>query len=240
MFEDSLFASQITHTSQAKRWTIASSLVVQSALGLLLCVLPLLHPEHLSFRESAQLVFTPPPPRPPIRVQPVEQAISNTASTALPIPNTPMPIIQTTPAGETNQEPDFHPTSIGDSMTTGLPDAIRRPGGDRTTVTVAATPQPATPRPVSSGVMAGMLLAPIQPVYPPIAKAAGVSGSVIVEAIISKSGTIESLHVVSGPEMLREAAINAIRAARYRPFRLNGEPIDVETTITVNFRLGGA
>jgi periplasmic protein TonB len=84
-----------------------------------------------------------------------------------------------------------------------------------------------------------MLLAPIRPVYPVIAKAAGVQGSVVVEAIISRTGTIESLRVVSGPEMLRGAAIDAIREARYRPYRLNGEPVDVETTITVNFRMGG-
>jgi protein TonB len=83
-----------------------------------------------------------------------------------------------------------------------------------------------------------MLLSPMRPAYPPIAKAAGVSGTVVVEAIISKTGTIESLHVVSGPEMLRTAALDAIRAARYQPFRLNGEPIEIQTTITVNFRLG--
>jgi protein TonB len=86
--------------------------------------------------------------------------------------------------------------------------------------------------------MAGMLLSPIRPVYPVIAKAAGVSGTVVVEAVISKSGTIESLHVISGPGMLREAALDAIRSARYQPFRLNGEPTEVQTTITVNFRLG--
>lgn len=91
---------------------------------------------------------------------------------------------------------------------------------------------------VSKGVIAGLLLSPIRPVYPPIAKTAGISGTVVVEAVISKAGAIESLHVVSGPEMLRNAALDAIRAARYQPFRLNGEPIDIQTTITVNFRLG--
>jgi protein TonB len=60
----------------------------------------------------------------------------------------------------------------------------------------------------------------------------------VIEALISKAGTIESLHVVSGPEMLRGAALDAIRAARYQPFRLNGEPIEIQTTITVNFRFG--
>jgi protein TonB len=84
-----------------------------------------------------------------------------------------------------------------------------------------------------------MLLAPIRPVYPAIAKAAGVQGTVVVEAVISRQGTIESLRVVRGPEMLQRAALDAIREARYQPFRLNGEPTEVQTTITVNFRLGG-
>jgi protein TonB len=79
----------------------------------------------------------------------------------------------------------------------------------------------------------------IQPIYPVIARAAHISGSVVVEAVISKAGTIESFHVVSGPEMLRAAALDAIRPARYRPFLLNGEPTEVQTTITVNFTMGG-
>ncbi len=61
----------------------------------------------------------------------------------------------------------------------------------------------------------------------------------MVEAIISKAGRIESLNVVSGPQMLRGAALEAIRAARYQPYRLNGEPTEVQTTITVNFRMEG-
>jgi periplasmic protein TonB len=84
-----------------------------------------------------------------------------------------------------------------------------------------------------------MLIVPIRPVYPMIAKAARVEGPVVVEAIISRTGTIESLHVVSGPQMLQSAALDAIREARYRPYRLNGEPTEVQTRITVNFRMGG-
>ena len=83
-----------------------------------------------------------------------------------------------------------------------------------------------------------MLIAPIRPIYPPIAKAAHVEGKVIVEAVISSTGTIESLHVLSGPPMLQRAAIDAIQAARYQPYRLNGTPTAVQTTITVNFRIG--
>ena len=82
-------------------------------------------------------------------------------------------------------------------------------------------------------------MAPIRPVYPAIAKAAGVQGTVVVEAVISSTGSIESLRVVSGPPMLRSAAVETIHAARYQPYRLNGEATAVETTITVNFRMGG-
>jgi protein TonB len=83
-----------------------------------------------------------------------------------------------------------------------------------------------------------MLLTPIQPVYPAIAKVTRTEGSVVMEAVISKAGRIESLHVVSGPAMLRAAAMEAVQAARYEPFMLNGEATEVQTTITVVFRLG--
>jgi protein TonB len=106
-------------------------------------------------------------------------------------------------------------------------------------VSVRPEPKPAGVLHVSRGVSEGMLLAPIRPVYPVIAKAAHVEGTVVVEAVISRAGTIESLHVVSGPQMLQNAALDAIRAARYLPYRLNGEPTEVQTTITVNFRISG-
>jgi protein TonB len=92
---------------------------------------------------------------------------------------------------------------------------------------------------ISGGVTAGLLLAPIQPVYPTIAKASGTQGTVVISAIISKTGRIESAHVVSGTVMLQGAALDAVRNARYHPYLLNGEPTEVETTISINFRLNG-
>jgi protein TonB len=89
----------------------------------------------------------------------------------------------------------------------------------------------------STGVSAGLLLAPIQPIYPPIAKAAGIQGTVTVHAIISKTGTIESASATSGRIMLQKAALDAIRMARYRPYLLNGLPTEVDTVFSVNFRL---
>jgi protein TonB len=83
-----------------------------------------------------------------------------------------------------------------------------------------------------------MLLTPIQPVYPAMAKAAGVHGAVVMEATISREGRIEGLHVVSGPPMLRNAAMAAVQGARYRPYLLSGDPTEVQTTVTVIFNLG--
>jgi protein TonB len=87
--------------------------------------------------------------------------------------------------------------------------------------------------------MAGSIISRPDPVYPPIAKAAHVQGVVILHAIISKQGTIENLQVVSGPPMLTTSAMDAVHRWRYKPYLLNGEPTEVETTINVNFTFGG-
>jgi protein TonB len=92
---------------------------------------------------------------------------------------------------------------------------------------------------ISSGVMAGNLLQKTVPQYPAIAKAARIQGTVVLQATISKSGGIENLRVVSGPPMLQQAALDAVRAWRYRPYLLNGDPVEVETTVNVVFNLGG-
>jgi protein TonB len=83
-----------------------------------------------------------------------------------------------------------------------------------------------------------MLVQKTPPVYPPIAKAAQVSGTVELHATISRNGTIKDLHIVSGPVMLRQAAVDAVRTWRYKPYKLSNEPVEVETTINVVFSLG--
>jgi protein TonB len=98
---------------------------------------------------------------------------------------------------------------------------------------------PAKKLAISSGVMAGNRLNGPDPQYPAIARAARVQGTVVLAATISRSGTIENLHVISGPPMLAPAAEEAVRTWRYRPYLLNGEPVEVETTVNVIFNLGG-
>ncbi|MBW8869291.1 MAG: energy transducer TonB [Acidobacteriales bacterium] len=88
-----------------------------------------------------------------------------------------------------------------------------------------------------SVIMEGNLITRIQPKYPVIARQIGLQGTVIVKAIISREGNIEKAVPVSGPPLLAPAAIQAVEQWKYRPYYLNGEPIEVETQITVNFVL---
>ena len=102
----------------------------------------------------------------------------------------------------------------------------------------AALPQEGSRARVSGGVMAGQILTKVQPVYPPDAKSAHIAGSVVMHAIIGKDGAISSLEVVSGPAELRDSALEAVRQWTYKPYLLNGQPTEVETTITVNYSMG--
>ena len=108
--------------------------------------------------------------------------------------------------------------------------------GPRPAITVK--PASSNPLAISSGVMAGHLLAGTMPRYPAIVGALRIQGTVTLQATISKTGFIQNIQVISGPPMLRQAAIDAVRTWRYKPYLLNGDPIEVETTVNVVFNLG--
>jgi periplasmic protein TonB len=238
MFEDSLFASRVGVVSASKRWTMLASMGLQATVAVVVITLPLLHPEPLPFHVEGPKVVVPLMPKPPAMVR-VEAAASASAGVAATVTR-PMIFPSLLPNSDLamTDAPPLVPIGPGMGRRDGLPYGIGVGDGPGPAVIVAPV-KASAPLNVSTGVLQGMLIAPIRPVYPAIAKAAGVRGTVIVEAIISRTGTIESLHVVSGPQMLQSAALDAIREARYQPYRLNGVPTEVETRITVNFRLGG-
>ncbi len=96
---------------------------------------------------------------------------------------------------------------------------------------------PVRPLKVSGGVMAGNNLSKVMPKYPEAAKKAKIQGAVVLNALISKDGNVENLQAVSGPEELRASAIEAVRQWTYKPFLLNGNPVEVNTTVTVTYSL---
>jgi protein TonB len=92
---------------------------------------------------------------------------------------------------------------------------------------------------VSQGVTQGMVIHRVNPTYPPLARTARVQGAVVLAAIIGKDGAIQNLHVISGHPLLTQSALDAVKQWRYKPYILNGEPVEVDTQITVNFTLSG-
>lgn len=104
-----------------------------------------------------------------------------------------------------------------------------------------ATPANSTdsnnPQSVPAGKMAGNLLKKVTPKYPEDAKKAGIQGTVKLDAIIDKEGHVDHLTVVSGPEVLRQSALDAVRQWEYKPYLLNGEPVSVKTTINIIYSL---
>jgi protein TonB len=242
MFEESLVEST-TILRNRNHWPAVISITLQASLAIALIALPVLHPEVLSLHAPSPIFFTPPPPTPP--PPPPERAhLTATSSSATSAPATVLinalhhpPDLTTAP----EEAPSFNPTrimtggagSVFSSTTTGTPAVHVVPASS---IPTAAHHGPLT---ISTGVSAGLLLAPLHPIYPPIAIAARTEGTVVVQAIISRTGHITSAHVLSGPLMLQSAALDAVRAARYRPFLLNNQPTEVDTTFTINFRLGG-
>lgn len=240
MFEDSLMESQNRLSSPNQRWTAILSLTLQCSVVAAILALPLLHPEVLPFRIDTPKILLPlkPVPPPVPHVEASKATSISAASDTARLYSVPTHIL---PLGQATSDVPPASALIGTGM--GDPNGIVNTLANATSGTgphvslAPAKPESKRYLQISTGVSTGLLLAPIKPIYPRIAVVAHVEGTVKVEAIISKSGQIQSAHVTSGPEMLREAALEAIRNARYTPYLLNGSPTEVETTITVNFKL---
>jgi TonB family protein len=93
---------------------------------------------------------------------------------------------------------------------------------------------------ISAGVSHGLLIHQVNPMYPPDAKKNHVQGSVVLRAFIGRDGIVQEVQVIKGPEELTQAAIDAVKQWRYKPYYLNGEPRQVETSVIVNFTLAGS
>jgi protein TonB len=132
-----------------------------------------------------------------------------------------------------NAPPPASDTAGAEGLGGSGPNASMFNGHSQPTVKVAR------PVPISSGIATGMLIQSTPPVYPPLARTAHVAGTVEVHATIATNGMIKDARAVSGPAMLRQAAVDAVRNWRYKPYKLNDLPVEVETTINIVFTLGG-
>jgi protein TonB len=236
MFEDSTFESNGRIRTRSRFWMIAT-LALNGSILLALILIPLIYPEALPRQMIAFLIAAPPTPAPP---QPVPQQPVRTTQFASQIHNGEIfapSIIPREPFIPSAPEPGQYDTVANwDPACCASNDAGKIFQGHG--VTPVVRPAVIGPVRVSTGVEAALLLRKTVPVYPAIPRTAGIQGTVILQATISKSGTIENLRVIGGPPMLQQAAIDAVKTWVYRPYLLDGQPVEVETTVNVIFSLG--
>ena len=130
-------------------------------------------------------------------------------------------------ASPADEPPPTAPTSIALGENSTVPGSVFG-SGSNPKVTPHAVP-------ISAGLAQGMLIHKTQPVYPKFAQEAHVTGTVLMKATITKQGSIEGIQVLSGPKLLAPAAVDAVKTWRYRPYMLDGQPVAVETNITIVF-----
>jgi len=243
MFEEMVVSSPRGKKTN-KPWTVILSGVVQATLLAVLILIPLIYTEALPKASLATLLIAPPPPPPPppppaatpiVKVKPQVHLMDAGKLVA------PKAIPKEVKIIKEEAEPD--PGMMG--VAGGVPGGV--PGGQMGGVIggviggVGAAPPP--PRPSQTrikqggAVTAASLINKVQPTYPPLARQTRISGTVRLHAIISKDGSVQQLEVLSGHPLLVQAALDAVRQWRYRPTLLNGEAVEVDTTIDVIFSL---
>ncbi len=220
----------------ARRWTALASFMLHSALVVAALVLPMLYPHTLPDALMRRRIFVP------VSNGEVRAEAGRTSSTSS--RQTFHPPLIVTSGTSTHVLSDPY-ARTGETAPPGI--GVVGPPGDPNSIlnTLASTGpgpvlHPAAPtRPLvrTSVIMEGNLIHRVQPQYPAIAKQLHIQGAVVVNAIIGRDGRIGQAQVIRGLALLNRAALDAVRQWQYRPYYLNGEPIEVETQITVNFVL---
>ena len=235
------FVEQSEADRKRKRATQSGSFIVQLIIVGFLFLIPLWFVDVLPVQSLATFLVAPPPPPPPpppaaptVKVERVSEVVNGSLRSPSKIPEKVKMI---------KEEEAPPPTSGG--VIGGVEGGV--PGGQvngvlgsiltssHTTQMVVAAP-PKRIR-VSTGISEGMLIHRVEPVYPTIAARARIQGTVQLRAVIAKDGSIENLQVIGGHPILQQAALDAVKQWRYKPYILNGEPLEVETIVIVNFHM---
>jgi periplasmic protein TonB len=238
LFRDSLVISA-AKLQPLNPWAAVGSVALLSLLLLALVVIPLFHTEVLlPERKTLTMLYVPP--------------AAAASSTSLPVPtstfsNTPTKI-SIPSALHTTQEAPSAPVVTAAGVAGGVPGGVVGgiPGGvvsdllrsNGTAPVLATTPAPAPKRVRVPAPMAeANLVYDVAPKYPPEAGRDRIEGTVVLMAVIGKDGTVRDVRVESGLPLLAQAAIDAVKQWRYRPYLLNGEPVEIDSQITISFNL---
>jgi periplasmic protein TonB len=252
LFEDSLLDSSVAQRNR-RTWATLLSFVFQFFLIGVLLLIPLWFTDVLPKQQLLTFLEAPPPPPPP----PPPAASTPSAAKVVKITSdivngrlrTPSRIPAKVQMIKEDEAPPLVATAGG--VVGDVPGGIQ--GGQlggviggiiSSSSSLAAVPslsKPVVPTVqrvrVSQGVTKGLLIYRVEPTYPPLAQQARIQGVVVLTALIDKTGNVRQLQVVSGHPLLAPAAIEAVKQWRYKPFLLNGQPVEVETTVTVSFHV---
>ncbi len=240
LFKDSLIASGGTLRLR-NPWATAGSLLPQLLVLATLVVVPLFHTATLPKRETVTLLYAPPP------AAAASKATTFRAPTSTPTytsssPRIPSPVHKT-------QEPASTPVAAAGGVVGGVPGGVVGgiPGGvfgdvlgsTRGAPVLAKASEPAPIRRVrlAPKIVEANLIHDVPPTYPPEAGRARIEATVVLLAVIGKDGSVQDVRVESGLPILAQAAIDAVKQWRYRPYLLNGKPVEVDSRITINFTL---
>ena len=249
VFHRHLFVAAMLEPTSADRarrkWSTFISIGLQSLVIGFLVLIPLIFPEVLPVQQLVTFLAAPPPPPPPPPPAPVAVPRSHVVSQFI---EGRLNVPSRIPSKILMIKEDQAPISTGGvqgGVVGGVPGGqlggvLGGLVGSSTIHGPTLLPPPAViPKRVkiSEGVSEGMLVSKIDPHYPVLALRARVQGVVLLRAVISREGTIENIEVVNGHALLIPAALEAVKSWRYRPYRLNGEPVEIETSITMNFHI---
>ena len=238
MFEDSLMESGGRIKTNHK-WTGLVSTLVQLGLVGFLVLLPLIFTEALPKGQlTTWLVAPPPPPPPPPPAAPQIQHVQKVSEIVDGALRTPNKIPKKIQMIKEEEAPAQNAGVVG-----GVVGGV--PGGSANGViggiigSAAPPPKVATPQKlrISTGVAEGLKVHDVTPTYPQMARIAHIQGDVLLQATISKTGVIENLRAVQGHPILIQAAMDAVKQWKYKPYILNGDAVEVETTIRVQFHM---
>jgi protein TonB len=238
MFEDTLLESS-SALRKKKRWPMATAFTVELLIAGIVVLIPLFSTGAISISSSHCPLLIPVKPMPlepvkPVRVEtsrrsgPTEPSIRRVVMLANDNQNAIhwKSLIQTTNDINEVTPPDYKGPAENKGAANLISDGR----------TGSSNVKPAGPKRITSVLEEAQLIKKVEPVYPRIAVLSGIQGQVKLHAIIARDGSIQSLNAISGHPLLVSAAIDAVRQWRYRPYILNGEIVEVETFIAVNFR----
>jgi protein TonB len=239
LFFDSLFVSG-AKSRRRNPWAAFGSVGLLSLLLLALVVIPLFHTDPLPKRDTLTMLYLPPAaagsnvnrlPAPPSTFikTPTKLRIANPVHTTQEVPSPPVEAAGRLVVGGVLG-------GVAGGIQGGVLSGVLSSTGRAPVLVKTPAPAPKRMR-VPAQVAEANLIHDVPPQYPPEAGRARIEGTVVLMAVIGKDGTVQDVRVQSGLSILAQAAIEAVKQWRYRPYLLNGEPVEIDSQITINFNL---